>query len=157
MIHNNTKSFQLDNSGKVIGVRLEIKDMPNQQYKVTHLRLIDEYEANGRTVAYCSVSDDRGDIYLTYPYDSLQNFLSSGGNKGEHIISNAFNPTGIGPLSICVGKPCISQLVMGLGLPSGHHVSYEIGFSPAGIVLPDPVDNSLEQRVTRIENFLKSF
>lgn len=154
MIFKNTQEFKVDSAGKVIGVKLQIKDIPGQQYKVSHLRLIDEYESNGRTVAYCSVNDGRGDIYLTYPFDSFQNYLSSGGNKGEHVISNSYNPNNLGPLSICVGRPCISQLVMGLGLPAGRHVSYEIVFSPVSEII---VPSNLEERVARIENFLRSF
>ena len=165
MIYENTKGYKEEN-GVVTGVRLFVVQPASFRYKVSHLRLIDEKESNGRTMAYCSCTDGRGDIYLTYPYASLEHYAASGGNNGHHPITNGYNPKiEIGPLSICVGKPCESEIVTGLGLPNNHHISFEVVFSPINEVPvepPSPIEpgedyKQLELRVRRIESFLNSW
>ena len=164
MIYANTKEFRIDNNGKVIGVKLKVENVPSQQYIVTHLRLVDEYESNGKTEAVCG-SNGRRDFYLCWPYSegktSFENMALPGNNNGIHIITNGYNPTGYGYLAIAIGKPIISQVVGGLGLPNNHHVSYEINFGrlidPIDPIDPDLPDNELLKRVDRIERFLLSY
>lgn len=152
MIYDNTKKFGMYPGGKIKSVALQVKDIPGQKYVVSHLRLIDEVEARGRNVAFCSSTDGRGDIYLTYPFDSFNYFLSSGGGNSNHPITNGYSPPSRGPLSICLGNLCESQLVMGLGLPFNRHVSYEIVFSPVSDGNPtDPTNPDLSLLTARIE------
>lgn len=164
MIHDNTKKFSANSNGLIESVKLFIEDVPNQQYIVSHLRLISEIEQGigGKTEAICTSSDGRSDFYLSYPYrigtTKFQNTLSAGNSNGIHIITNGYNHPDYGYLAIHIGREPISQIVGGLGLPFKHHVSFEIGFSLVGE--KDPISNSeieeLNRRVEKIENYLRS-
>lgn len=158
MLHNNTKKFTTEN-GLVTGIELQVYDVPNQEYVISHLRLIDEEEANGRTIAYCSSTDGRGDFYLSFPWrpgdTNFQNSIAVGGSNGQHVITNGYSPPDLGWLAIHMGKKPISQIVGGLGLPFNRHVSFEIVFTPKDSIVPPSTD--LEARVLRIENFLNSW
>lgn len=159
MIYENTKQFKMEN-GKVKGVELFITDVPNQEYIVSHLRLKDEEEANGKTIAYCE-SAGRKDFYLAWPwrqgYTSFKNKVPTGGSQGEHVISNGYNPPDFGYLAIHLGKEPISQIVGGLGLPYNRHISFEIGFDKVDSVTPDkptkPLPNSIVWPVGNITNY----
>lgn len=162
MIDQNTKEYREQN-GKVAGIKLEIYKVPNQQYYVDTLSLIDENTARGKTIATFYVEGQGHKCFLGYPFTfdgKFQNKLSVGGTNNEHIISNGFSPNiDIGPLSIYVGDErgnCISEIVRGLGLPNRHHVSFVVGYkkvSSIPITPPDkPVETGdLQDRVTRLE------
>lgn len=157
MIHNNTKKYSQSN-GLVTGVELLIEEIPNSKYKVKHLRLIDEVEAKGKTIAYCKSPSQ---LYLCWPYrkghTSFENEVKIG---SEAVISNGFNPPDYGWLAI---KTENGDVVGGLGLPFKHHVSFEIEFEQRTITEPDkPSDlekrvELLESRVKHIEDYLDGF
>jgi hypothetical protein len=163
MIYDNTKKFKVDSSGKVIGVQLFVEDVPNQEYIVTHLRLVDEYESNGKTEAICN-STDRRDFYLSWPYRRgrlvFENSALPGNNNGIHIIVNSYKSSNdYGFLAIHLGKkPIISQIVGGLGLPDNRHIGYEINFGklkdPTVPIDPNLPNSELLKRVEKIEKFL---
>lgn len=160
MIDHNTTKFTEDR-GKVTGVKLEIIPLPNQQYFIDTLTLIDENSARGKTVCTFFVEGQNHKCMLGYPLakdGKFANKLSVGGSNNEHVISNGFNPLiGIGPLSIFVADEkgnCISEIVTGLGLPNNHHVSFVVGYKKAGSI-SYPTTNNLEDRVLVLETQLK--
>lgn len=162
-IDQNTKQYKEIN-GKVIGVKLEIVPVLNQQYRVETLTLIDENTARGKTVATFFVEGQKHKCMLGYPFakdGNFQNKLAVGGSNNEHIITNGFNPNNsIGPLSIFVADErgnCISEIVTGLGLPNNHHVSFVVGFKKeVEVGIPDtdtPIETGdLQGRILRLEN-----
>ena len=144
MIHDNTKHFRIDDKGKIVAVRLIIEDVPNQIYEVKTLRLIDEYESNGRTIAYCSTSDYREDIFLGWPYRQGYKSLATtaiSNDNGEIPIINKFWNNDYGWLAVHVGRLPESQIVGGLGLPLGHHVSFEIKWEKRDYYEPEEPTN----------------
>lgn len=152
MLASNCQGYAQDSSGKVTGVQLGITTIPGAKYEVYSVTLVDEASASGTTVAYCSVVDKNGistgeQVFLTWPGQNVpfQDGGIAGNGRNEHVISNKYNPPSLGPLAVHVGslnKP-LSDIVYGLGLPFGHHVSYRIIFREKGaVVVNPPVDNS---------------
>ncbi len=155
MLNPNCQEFKTDASGKVIGVQLGITKVEGAQYEVYSVRLRDEYEAAGQTIAVCSVLDRNGissghQVRLTWP-GSQPPFQDSGlpGNPNNvHMIANGYIPPKLGPLAMHVGgfNAPISDIVYGLGLPFNRHVSFDIVFREKGAVTPpvepptDPID-----------------
>lgn len=144
----NCQKFQLDGVGKVIGIELGITKIANAKYEVYSVELIDEYNSGGNTVAYCSVLDKNNipngeQVRLTWA-GKQPPFADSGlaGNgRNEHFISNKFNPPSQGPLALHTGgfNAPTSDIVYGLGLPFGHHVSFRVVFREKGATNPtDP-------------------
>lgn len=147
----NCRAFKTDASGKVIGIKLGITPVANSRYEVYSVRLRDEYEAQGNTVARCRVLDknnvDTGvAVRMAWPGQGpqFQESALPGNPSNEHFISNKFNPDhGVGPLALFVGQhnQPQSDIVYGLGLPAGHHVSFDITFrESAGDVVVPPTD-----------------
>lgn len=161
-LSQNCQGYKQDASGKVIGVQLGITLIPNSKYEVYSAELIDENNAGGNTVAICTVLDKNNvptgeQVRLTWA-GSKPPFADSGlaGNgRNEHVISNKYDPPKQGPLALHTGgfNQPTSDIVYGLGLPFGHHVSYRIVFREKGATNPtDPKPNpDYESRISALE------
>lgn len=155
----NCQAFKTDAAGKVVGVELGITKVENAKYEVYSVRLRDEYEAAGQTIAACRVLDTKGidtgqQVRLTWP-GKQPPFDGSGlpGNPNNvHVITNSYTPPALGPLALHVGgfNAPISDIVYGLGLPFNRHVSFDVIFIEKGVITPPP-DGDLEKRVTDLE------
>ena len=162
----NCTLFATDAAGKVIGVELGITRVENARYEVYRVRLRDENEAVGQTVAACSVLDTNGintgiQVRLTWP-GKQPPFADSGlpGNPNNvHIIANGYNPPALGPLALHVGafNAPISDIVYGLGLPFNRHVSFDVVFREKGsIVTPPPTDDTAE-RIAKLDTWARAW
>jgi len=149
-LDENCREFRVDGVGKVIGVKLGITPVAGSEYEVYSVRLDDEYEAQGQTIARCFVYDENRmitglPVRLAWP-GAGPTFSASGlpGNPNNvHMIVNKYWPPDSGPLAVYVGrehnKP-MSDIVYGLGLPMGRHVRYTVNFRKRGAVPIDPID-----------------
>ena len=151
----NCQGFKLDGAGKVVGVQLGIYAVAGSRFEVYSVRLRDEYEAQGNTVARCQVLDRNGistgqSVRMAWPWNGGTSFEGSalpGNPSNEHFVSNKYWPPNLGPLCLYVGMHNLpeSDIVFGVGLPMGHHVSYDIVFRERGaVVQPPPVDPPTE-------------
>jgi hypothetical protein len=146
---DNCRQYRMDAAGKVVAVGLDWMPEPAARFRLARVRLLDEYEAQGKTVATVSVYDKDGQLLpvrdgegrllpvrvgLGFPYEgyvSFRHVIWPGNDKVpvEHMIVNGYVPPDRGPLGIAVydgeGR-LISDVVGGLGLPLNHHVSYEV-------------------------------
>ncbi|MCB0060544.1 MAG: hypothetical protein KDE19_00445 [Caldilineaceae bacterium] len=155
----NCKAFKVDSNSKVVGVELGITPVTGSIYEVYSVRLRDEYEAGGQTIAACSVLDKNGintgiQVRLTWPGKEPP-FDGSGlpGNPtNTHVITNSYNPPKLGPLALHVGEfnAPVSDIVYGLGLPFSRHISFDVVFRERGGVTPPPTGD-LDERVTVLE------
>lgn len=142
MLASNVKHFQTDNQGRVVGVQLGIHTLSDTKYQVYRVELIDEIEANGQTVAYCSVLDRNNvslntPVRMAWPWGEYPNWHNSGmpGNPhNQHMITEGYKPPNLGPYALFVGPQDapISDIVYGLGLPFNRHVSFNIVFKERG-------------------------
>jgi hypothetical protein len=140
----NARDLAQDAQGKVIGVYVDVLERPDSEYACTQVALLDEYQAQGNTIATVYVRDRAGrmlsePVFLAWPWNGGESFGDGGlpgtpGPPAVHMIKNAYTPPNRGPLAIYVGgKGDIrSDIVGGLGLPLGHHVSYLITFERRG-------------------------
>ena len=149
----NCKGYATDGAGNVTGVRLTIRLVPGSKYEVVRVELIPETTAGGQTVAFCSVLD-KGSVptsqmvrlaWEPIPGTNLFKFSGPPGNlENKHIITNAYDPlVKQGPLSLFAGTDSDakdSDIIEGLGLPNGHHVSYRATWREKGAVVQPPVD-----------------
>ncbi|HSG61597.1 MAG TPA: glycosyl hydrolase 108 family protein [Pseudomonadales bacterium] len=165
MLDANCQAFKVDQNGKVVGVELGITKIENAKYEVYRVRLRDEYEAGGQTIAACTVVDANGistgdQVRLTWP-GSQPPFENSGlpGNPNNvHIITNGYTPPKLGPLALHVGgfNAPISDIVYGIGLPFNRHVSFDVVFrEKSSIIVPPPVDSDLGERVADLETWAR--
>ncbi len=126
---------------KVTAVHLTVHTRPAQRYHCTHVAVIDEVAAGGRTLCTVMVLDQAGallsaqDARLAYEYSGQSNqfatYLPASNDKGEFIITNKGWPPALFPLAVVVldAEGYIDSDVVGnLGLPLGHHVSFVITF-----------------------------
>lgn len=143
----NCQGFKTDTSGKVTGIQLGITKVENAKYEVYRVRMRDENEAAGQTIASCQVLDRNGintgeQVRLTWPgkQPPFQDSGMPGNPNNVHMIANKFTPPSLGPLALHVGgfNAPISDIVYGLGLPAGHHVSFDVVFREKGAVVVDP-------------------
>lgn len=146
----NCQGYSQDASGMVTGVQLGITKVNGAKYEVYSVELIDEKSAGGNTVAYCTVLDKNNipnaeQVRLTWA-GKAPPFADSGlaGNgRNEHVIINKYNPPANGPLALHTGgfNAPTSDIVWGLGLPFGHHVSFRVIFREKGATTPtDPTN-----------------
>ncbi|MCX6033135.1 MAG: hypothetical protein NT169_28105 [Chloroflexi bacterium] len=142
-LHENCKRFA-ESGGKVTGVQLTHVPMPGKKYELLKTELIDEDAARGNIVATVIVKDKDGidarvSCWLAWPWKGQLPASWEGrglpGNTDvpyKHMITNAYNPaTQPGPLAIYIGDAqgnIESDVIAGLGLPGGRHVSYFIVF-----------------------------
>lgn len=143
----NCRAFRMENN-KVVGIELVHEPKPDTTFFLKRVRLIDENEAKGQTVANVTVLDKDGipafgPVVLGYPYPpGLEKGLYPGNanRPAQHVVSNKFDPNvKVGPLCIyigAVGEPD-SAIIGGIGLPHGHHVSFEMVYQMRS---DDPVD-----------------
>ncbi len=149
-IHPNTTRFATDTHGKVVGVSLQIVPA-GTRYRVKELMLLDEYMAQGKTVAFTTVL--HGTIFTSVPVTLGWPFngdahLPEGVTHMtpvELVITNGYNPPNLGPLAIYVGQKGRpeSPIVGGLGLPNNRHVCYKVVFELATEAEPEPVPPTL--------------
>lgn len=167
-LHENCQGYKESPDGKVIGVQLGIHPVANSQYAVYAVRLIDESQSQGRTDASCMVLDAAGidtriPVSLGFPWGGnppLANVLMPGNSENRHVIVNKYWPPNVGPLALFVGSKdkIDSDIVWGLGLPKGHHVSYIVTFKRRGAPGnggTDPDDQPLAARVALLEQTTK--
>jgi hypothetical protein len=150
----NCRAFALNAAGKVIGVALEVNVRPLTPYRLVRVELIDEIAAQGNTVATCRVLDPDGlqlgdTVYLAWPWPDVTEFARPGNPNGQHMIASTYTPPVIGPLALCLRDAAgqiASDVVGGLGLPHGHHVSFIATWQLRTAVLdPEPTpDVSLD-------------
>ena len=167
--------------GKVTGVKLEYLPALGTKYRLIRAELVDEVAAQGNVVANVQVLDRenipaRVNCYLAWPWQGWQ-YPAGFENKVlpgnpsipySHMVTNAYNPkregpnAEAGPLAIYIGNSdgsVISDVIGGLGLPKGHHVSYDLVFKERGDdppVVPKPpvADGELAAQLQRIEEKL---
>ena len=169
-LSENCQAFKTDAQGRVIGVELGITPINGAKYTVHSVRLRDEIEANGQTVAACAVYDALGfptgeQVRLTWP-GKQPPFDGSGlpGNPNNvHVISNGYNPimdgkTNFGPLALHVGgfNAPTSDIVYGLGLPFNRHVSFDVVFREKSITVPPP-DDTDKERIDKLEAWARDW
>ncbi len=150
----NTTKFEMDAYGKVIGIDLDVFPIPRSTYECVGVKLINENDARGQTIATVMVLDGSNvptvaPVYLAWPHDGSTTSLpnkSLPGNQNfpaQHVIVNSFDPGNVkGPLAIYVGGPngeIRSDVVGGLGLPYGHHVGFYLTFRERAQRQPEPV------------------
>jgi hypothetical protein len=161
----NCQAFKLDANGKVVGVELGITKIEGAKYEVHSVRLRDEIEANGQTVAACSVYDAQGfptgeQVRLTWPgaQPPFQDSGLPGNPTNTHVISNGYIPPKLGPLALHVGgfNAPTSDIVYGLGLPFNRHVSFDVVFRAKSIVVPPPVDDTA-LRVAKLDKWARDW
>ncbi len=155
-----------ESRGKVTGVKLSYLAAPTSTYELVKATLIDEETAQGQTIANIHVLDKAGlparvNCYLAWPWEGWQfpnrfeNHLLPGNTKYpfEHVITNKYYPPGLGPLAIYIGDAAanvMSDVLGGLGLPAGHHVSFDLVFRERGGNGVEPSSDVLK-RLQRIE------
>lgn len=159
----NCTEVKVDANNKVVGVKLGITPIQDAKYEVYAVRLKDEYEANGETVANCSVLDKNGistglQVRLAWPGAGplFENSALPGNQQNIHVITNGYDAwKSMGPLAIFVGghNAPQSDIVFGLGLPWNRHVSFVVTFKEKGAVLPPPEDElaRLKARADKFE------
>ncbi len=145
--NENCRRFS-ETGGMVTGVELTHVPMPATKYELLKVALIDERAAQGNIVARVSVMDQNGiqatvNCWMAWPWKGQM----PGGWEGrglpgnmdypyKHMITNTYNPFGgQGPLAIYIGDAngaIESDVVGGLGLPGGHHVSFDLVFRERG-------------------------
>jgi len=162
----NCQGFSQDASGKVTGIELGITKVENAKYEVYSVRLRDETEAVGQTIAACSVLDRNGintgiQVRLAWPGKGpiFDDSGLPGNPNSTHVISNGFSPPALGPLALYVGafNAPISDIVYGLGLPFKHHVSFDVVFREKGSTIPvDPPPTDLAARVAKLETWARA-
>lgn len=168
---DNCQGFRTDSSGKVVGVQLGITKVEGALYEVYSVRLRDEYEAVGQTIAACSVLDASGintglQVRMAWPGrgPAFQDSGLPGNPNNVHMIANGYNPgttdnPNLGPLALHVGgfNASISDIVYGLGLPLNRHVSYDVVFRVKGVVAPPPPpDDDTAARVAKLEAWARA-
>lgn len=155
----NCQAFKQDASGKVTGVQLGITTVQGAQYEVYSVRLRDEIEAVGQTIAVCSVLDANGintgiQVRMAWPGKGpmFDGSALPGNPNNTHMITNGYNPPNQGPLALHVGgfNAPISDIVYGLGLPFNRHVSYDVVFRVKGVIDP-PTDPEEDARIAKLE------
>jgi hypothetical protein len=157
------RAFKTDVSGKVIGVELGITPINGAKYTIHSVRLRNEVEANGQTIAACYVYDASGlpageQVRLTWP-GKQPPFSDSGlpGNPNNvHVIINPYSPPNQGPLALHVGgfNAPTSDIVYGLGLPFNRHVSYDVVFKERTLT---PPDNTEVERINKLEAWAREW
>ena len=162
-LSDNCQAYRLDASGKVVGVNLDAYANPKTKYKLHSVALRDEYAAQGQTIARVTVLGQdkvqtQAKVALLWPYEGhLQEFPYSAVKDVftpmEHMVMNGYAPPNPGPLAIAVmgddGK-VDSDVIAGLGLPFGHHVSYEIVFiERTARQIIDPSEPEQEEAIPR--------
>lgn len=162
---DNCQGFRTDSSGKVVGVQLGITKVEGALYEVYSVRLRDEYEAVGQTIAACSVLDANGintglQVRMAWPGRGPM-FQDSGvpGNPNNvHMIANGYSPPKEGPLALHVGgfNAPISDIVYGLGLPLNRHVSYDVVFRAKGAIVVPPPDDDTAARLAKFEAWARA-
>jgi hypothetical protein len=128
----NCRANHLTAAGKVDGVALEVSVRPLTRYRLARIELVDEVSAQGNCVATCRVLDADGlllgdQVWLAWPWPSLTQYALPGNPNGQHPITNSYTPPNVGPLALCLRDAqgaIASDVVGGLGLPFGHHVSF---------------------------------
>ena len=133
----NCQGYSVDGNGKVTGVYLRWIEVPNSKYALVKAALINEENAQGRTVATVRVfkanmtEDMDAKIYLAWPFGGgidVSNFARPIRSGQDHVITNKYSPPNLGPLAIVIGDLengfVDSDYLGGLGLPFGHHVNY---------------------------------
>lgn len=141
----NCRAFTTDVQGRITGVSLSVIINPEARYALRRVELIDEVQAQGNTVATCTVLDATGlqigqVVELAWPFPTLSEFALPGNPNNQHMISNGFLPPAIGPLALCIRANglIISDVVGGIGLPGNRHVSYRATFQERDASNPEP-------------------
>lgn len=162
----NCTAVKVDSNNKVVGIRLGITPVQGSKYELYRVRMRDEYEAGGQTVANCSVLDKNGvntglSVRMAWPSPGPQ-FTDSalpGNPNNQHMITNGFDANQkVGPLALYVGghNAPDSDIVFGLGLPWNRHVSFDVVFKERGgvVVPPDPDEDA---RIAKLEAWAKQW
>lgn len=162
-LHENCQAFRTDSNGKVIGVQLGITTVPGAQYELYSVRLRNEIEAVGQTIAVCSVLDANGintgiQVRMAWPGKgpAFESSALPGNPNNTHMITNGYNPPAQGPLALHVGahNAPISDIVYGLGLPFNRHVSYDVVFRVKSVVV-EPGDDA--ERIAKLEQWARDW
>lgn len=138
----NCRAFALNPAGLVVGVELIYQPQPAARYELIRVELIDEPTGGvgGPTVANCTVLDRAGvqiaeRVYLAWPWPNLTERALPGNPNGQHMLANRYFPPSLGPLALYVGDAnggIIGDVIGGLGLPLGHHVSFRATWQERG-------------------------
>lgn len=146
----NCRAF-VERDGLTRGVELIHRINSTARYELLRVDLADEAAVGvgGNTVALVAVVDKAGLSVLTarvalcYPWTPAMAGLVFEhailpGNPSypyQHIITNVYWPPSLGPLAIAIldaAGNVISDVIGGLGLPKGHHVSFAMTFREVG-------------------------
>lgn len=146
----NAKRFARNSAGKVVGMNLPWEERSTTKYAIVHAALIDEEQAKGEHVCKFSVLNKSGvpvtERVMLRWFDPTQGEqrLLPGNQDNKHVISSKFSSAVVGPLDILIEDAAgaiISDEWLGLGLPDGAHVSFELAFKErAATSDPEPED-----------------
>lgn len=134
----NTRVHGQSPDGLVTGVQVAVHVKPGTRYKCVNVQLIDEANAGGQHIVKVEVINGPtpATVRMGFPYggtgDRVGNYIPSGNEKNEFILTNKFDPPNLGPMEIVIldDQGNINSDVVGsLGLPFGHHVSFLIQFA----------------------------
>jgi hypothetical protein len=136
------QSHMVDSNDKVTGVQLTVWRRPNTRYSLKLVYLLNEYEAEGKTLCYNYFEGiEPGQLWLLTGYQGNPNTFDERqkctSDKGEIPITARFYPPNLGPLAVEVGEGD-SDLLASLGLPGGRHVSFVAVWGPRVTVIPGP-------------------
>jgi hypothetical protein len=147
----NCRGFQVDGSGRVVGIHLVHVAAPSAMYALYRAELIDEYAAQGNTVVTVTVLDSDGipvaeRAMMCWPFPGLDGEDSpagAGNSKNEFAITSKFPEQAIGPLAFAVydvDGNLISDVIGGYGQIVGRgHISGRVTFRQRGNdPTPDP-------------------
>lgn len=134
----NAREHRKGADGTVEAVWLSVFPTPGARYHCAHVDVIGEREAQGRTIAYVSVGDRKGQratprVVLATGYQGdptrFDSFLPVKFDKDpiEIPITTKFDLPNLGPLAILIlddEDRIISDVVASLGLPGGRHIGF---------------------------------
>lgn len=127
--HKNSRRHEVNHS-----IHLTVHKDTANEYRASYVTSIFDDNGNGgqHVARVFTPTGFNGQIILAYPYGGGEEFANEVSHAiGQEIIINGkFTPPNLGPLAIYLkeGGKRVSDIVANMGLPQGHHVSFEIHF-----------------------------
>lgn len=141
------QKFSIGPDGKVNGIELQYRELPDTKYQLVRCDFINEATAAGNTTARYDIYDKDGlpveeKVWLAWAWPDLRDGWGLPGNPNhEHMIFNTFSPPNIGPLAMYPGDFAhnpIGDIIGGIGLPDHRHVCFHFVWKERGDEPPPP-------------------